>query len=184
MAFRNKRGLISLMLIFFIFFALFVMIIAGTAFYGIETFDNAARNITGMNVGNVSFSDTYEDTLGRGLRTVLSTLSTISMALILGMIIVMLIIGFKMPKQNKLWIILDLFIIVVAFIAAVYISVIFNDFINSSETFLNIYSVDLQKPSTFLLNLPFVIAIVGGLIILATYVSSRGGKEPNVLEFN
>lgn len=185
MVFRNKRGIITVMLIFFVFFALFVVIIAGTAFYGLETFHDVGGNITGITVGNVSFAETYQDTLGGGLQTLIGTLSTSALALLLGMIIVMLIVGFRVPKHNRVWIILDIFIIIVAFIVAVYISIVFSSFINSSETFLNIYSGELQKSSTFLLNLPFIIAITGGLIIIVHYVTFKsGGKTPNVLEFN
>lgn len=177
-----KKGFTSIMLIFFVFFAFFVVVFAGVTFYGMETFRDAS-NITDFQVGNVSFSETYENTLGQGLETVISTLSTVSFALLLGMIIVMLIIGFKTRDKNRLWVILDIFIIIVAFVTAVYISITFNSFINSNEIFLDIYSIDIQKSSAFLLNLPLVIAVVGGLIILATYIPFKR-KEPNVLEFN
>lgn len=185
MVLRNRRGMVTFMLIFFVFFSVFVVIIAGTAFYGLETFDSVAGNITGITAGNISFETTYQESLGAGLRTVLSTLSTISIALIIGMIIVMMIVGFKLSNQNKLWIILDILIIVVAFIAAVYISQIFSSFINSDPIFLDIYSTDLQKSSTFILNLPFVIAIAGGLIMIITYIPlKRRSRSANVLEFN
>jgi len=183
MVYRNRRGVVTLMLIFFIFFALFTVVIAGTALYGFETFDSTLSNLSGINIGNVSFEESYNDTIGRGLKTVISTFSTVSFALVLGMIIVMLVIGFKSSKDNKLWIVLDVFIIVVAFATSVYISIAFSSFINSSSTFLDIYSVDLQRTSTFLLNLPFVIAIIGAMIILVTYIPFKR-KDPRVLEFN
>ena len=183
MVYRNKGGFTTVMLIFFVFFVLFVVIIAGTSFYAFETFHNVGANLTGINIGNVSFEQTYQDTLGRGLQAVISTLSTASFALILGMIIIMILIGAKFPNQNKTWIILDIFIVIVAFITAVYISIIFNSFINSSEVFLDIYSIDLQRSSTFLLNLPLIVAIVGGIIMILTYVPFKR-KDPRVLEFN
>lgn len=175
--------MITLMLIFFIFFAFFIVVFAGTAFYGLNVFHNAASNLTDITIGNISFEDTYDDTLGAGLETVISTLSKMSFALVLGMIVVMLIIGFKMPHTNKLWIILDIFIIVVAFIVAVYLTIIFNSFINSDDIFLDIYSTQIQSASTYLLNLPLVITVVGALIMIVTYISRKKRTPPNVLEF-
>lgn len=182
MAYKNKRGVVTVMLFFFVFFALFVVVIAGTAFYGLETFNDVA-NLTDFTVGNISFSETYQDGLGQGLSTIISTLSTISFALLIGMIIVMMIVGFRQQNQNRTWIVVDIGIIIVAFIAAVYISIMFNSFINSNDVFLDVYSISLQRSSAFLLNLPFIVAITGGLVILITYIPFKK-KTPNVLEFN
>ncbi len=181
MVYKNKRGITSIMLIFFVFFCLFTVVIAGTVFFGLETFDNVASSIRDINIGDQSFEETYDNTLGAGLKTVINTISISAITLLLGMIIVMIIVGVKVPNQNRLWIALDIFIIVVAFILSVYISIEFNSFINSNSTFLDIYSVDLQRASTFLLNLPFIIAIVGGLIMLVTYIPFKR-RVPQVLE--
>lgn len=184
MVYKNKKGFVNLMLLFFVFFVFIVLVIAGTAFYGLDTFEEVASGVTGLTIGNVSYEETYQQTLGQGLQTVISIVSATSFAMILGMIIVMLIIGFKTEDKNKYWAILDLFIIVVAFIAAVYISGTFDSYINSNQIFLDIYSIELQRPAAFLLNLPLIVTIVGAIVVLVTYIPLKRRGEPNVLQFN
>lgn len=132
-----------------------------------------------MQIGDVDFNQNYEDTVGKGIRVALNSLVTGALGVVLGMIIVMLIIGFKI-KSSRLWIVLDIVVIIGSFIAAVYISQTFDTFINTSADLLDIFSNDFELASSFILNLPAIVTIVGALVMLATYVTFKK-KEPGQL---
>ncbi len=183
----SKKGIgfaPTIMLIVFIFLVFIGVIVLGVLFFGLEQIDQLFSEIT-FNITssslNQSFNETYQETLGIGISATLNSLSNLALGLILGMILVMMIMGFAL-KSNRLWVVLDIIIIVIAFTGAVYISNAFDTFINSDAAFLDIFSNELQLPSTFLLNLPFYIAIIGVLIIIITYAATRRRGEP-VVEF-
>lgn len=178
----NKRGFATLMLVFFIFVAFFLLIIMGSFFYGFELFHEVAGGIN-VTIGNVSFSEEYGSSLGNGFEGALNMIVTSSITVLFGMIAVMLLVAYKFRSDRYILIPLDVFIIIAAFITAVYVSGYFESFINANEIFLDIYSIDLSKASTFVLNLPIIVAVTGALIMLATYLPLRK-KEPNVLQFN
>jgi len=184
----NKKGLgfaPTIMLIVFIFLTFIGVIIIGVLFFGFEQIDQLLSgidfNLTNPSGINQSFNQTYQETLGIGIAATLNSLSNLALGLILGMIAVMMIMGFAL-RSNRLWLVLDIIIIVAAFIGAVYISNSFDTFINSDAQFLDIFSNELQRPSTFLLNLPIYIAIIGVLVMIITYAATRRRGEP-VVEF-
>lgn len=177
-----KRGFITLMLVFFIFIAFFLVIILGVFFYGFELFNDAFGEIN-ITLGDQNFSEEYNRTLGRGFEASLNMIVTSSIALLFGMVIIMFLVSYKFRSNNYILIPLDIFIITVSFIVAVYIQGSFDSFINVNETFLDIYSIDLQLASRFLLNLPIIVTISGALIMLVNYLPLKK-KEPNVLQFN
>ncbi len=179
---RSKRGFTTLLLFFFIAISFIIVVIFGTFFYGLEVYDNVSRNIT-LELGDINFTSTYADTLGSGISATLNALTISAMAIIAGMIIVMLLISFRFKQNNTLLIVLDIFIIIVAFVAAIYISQSFDTFINSSSEFLDIYSVDFDRPSRFILNLPTIVAILGALMMMINYIPIFKRGEPNVLQF-
>ncbi len=177
----NKKGFITLMLVFFVFIAFFLLIILGVFFFGFELFNNAFGDLN-ITLGNQSFSEEYNKTLGRGFEASLNMIVTSSIFLLLGMVVVMLLVSYRFRSNNYILIPLDIFIIIFAFILAVYLQGAFDSFINVNETFLDIYSIDLQLASRFLLNLPAVVTITGALIMLVTYLPLKK-REPNVLQF-
>lgn len=174
----NKKGQApTMMIVVFVFFAAFMVIGFGVLYYATQQADGIIGGISGLVIGDLTFAQTYQDTLGQGMTAFLNTLSGMALALVLGMIIVMLIIGFKLDS-SRLWILLDLLVIVGAFIAAVYLSETFETFINSSADILAVFSNDFQLPSNFILNLPAIVIIVGALIMIVTYTTNKR-KSPN-----
>lgn len=172
---KNKRGLTSLMVVFFIFIIFFVVLFLGIqAFWATKV--NDAFSVIDFQIGNVSFNETYNKTMAPGLDAIIDNSDTSGIILIFGMIVVMLIIGFKF-STSRLWIILDIFVIAVAFAVAVYLSRAFNTFINSSPELLALFSTTLQTSSTLMLNLPFIIIIAGSLIMIVTYGILRKKEE-------
>lgn len=176
-----KKGISPVgMVIFFVFATFFVLFVFGVIYYATEKIDESFDGITGLTVGDVDFHTTYQETIQPGFSAILRTLSTVALGTILGMIVVMLIMGYKL-QENRLWILFDIFIILVAFIVAVYISQSFDTVISSNGEFFEIYSGQFSLPSRFLLNLPIYIPIIGIFIMLATYATKKR-REPNVFE--
>ena len=101
----------------------------------------------------------------------------ISISTILGMILILLIIGMKTERKNNLWIILDLFIIIVAEIVAVAIKVNFEEnILNLTPELYTIFTTTLAEGSKWILNMPTTIPIIGALIMLATYLLRKEEK--------
>lgn len=181
---ESKRGFTTFMLIFFITFSFVAVIAIGVLFYGLSQFSSLLSQIPDFTLGNVSFNETYTETLGRAFSSTLASLSNMATSLVIGMVLVMLILGYSLREKQKLLIIVDIVIIIIAFIFAVYISSTFNTFINSDPIYLDVYSTEIQDASTYLLNLPIFISIIGVLIILVTYLPfKKKQEEPNVLQF-
>ena len=171
------------MLLFFVFFALFLVFGAGILYFSADVVDSSFTAIGDLSIGGIDFNQTYQNTLGIGISASKNTITTASIGLLLGMVVVMMLMGYFLRGTNRLWIILDLFIILVAFITAVYLSRSFDTFINLNSDLFSIFSNDLETSSRFVLNLPFVIPIIGVLIMLVTYATGRKKEEPNVLSF-
>lgn len=176
---KNKRGQLTIMIVFFIFFAFGLILFSGIKLFIVKEFQNLLSGIE-FQIGNVSFNQTYNQTLAPALDTFVRSSDQAGVFLIFGMIVIMLLIGFLSQKNNRMWIAADIFIVVISFILAVYLSRTFDAFINSSSAFLNIYSVDLERSSTLILNLPYLIPIAGILIMIATYGIRTKRREPNV----
>ena len=87
-----------------------------------------------------------------------------------------------MEKENRLLIVLDIFIIIAAFIVAVVLAQSFETFINSDPVFLDIYSTDFSRPSKFILNLPIYVAIIGLLIMDVRSIPLKRRGEPFIHE--
>lgn len=171
----NKRGNITLMMIFFIFFAFFALLMIGIGLYGVNLFHNTINKID-FKLGNVSFNESYTQTIFPIVEQANSKANSMSLLFLLGMVLVMLLIGYHY-SENRLWIIFDIFVIIGAFIISIYLSQGFNSFIHSSDQILDIYSNQLQSSSRLMLNLPVIVPIVGILIIILTYGITQKPKD-------
>lgn len=179
----SKKGFSTTWTLFaFIFFALFAVFILGILYYMGSTANSVLESVD-LTVGNQSFHDAYEETLGAGFDAGLSNLSNIALGLLLGMIVLMLVVGYMSGGNTKIMIIADIAIIVVVFMTSVYLTQSFDSFINSNEEFFIIYSEEFENASRIVLNLPIYVAVVGALIIIVTYAAKRK-KEPEVVSFS
>lgn len=178
----HKKGIGTMMLVVYIFIVFFIVITAGVMFYSVDLIDDTILTIPNISIGEINFRDSYNDTLGAGLRSFANTLSGIALVLVLGMVGVMVIMAYFLQEKNRLLVILDIFIIIVVFIPAVYLSQTFETFINATPEFLDIFSNEFHLPSRFLLNLPLIVPITGVLIMLATHIAIKR-REPNVLAY-
>lgn len=181
---ESKRGMNTIMIIPAIFIVFFLIIIIGIGLYYVSIFDNSMSSIN-VKIGAVNFNDTYKMTIKPIVTNAYNTFDTWGISLELGLIIVMCILAFSFRKENRLWIILDLFIIIIAEIIAILIQNSYNTFINSNADLFNIYSTNLTKSSIFLLRLPLIIPVTGALIMILTYatLNKKKKEEPNVFDY-
>ncbi len=165
----NKAGKLNALMIFvLIFLGVIAIIIMGIFVYGGNLVEQTFKSID-ITIGDQNFTEVYDETLGKGVSAFLSGADNYGLGLLLGMIILMAIVSFSFSEKQKTWIVLEFVILIVAFVFAVMIQNTYDTIINSSTTFLDIYSVDLIKSSKFILNLPVIIPIVWAFIVILAY---------------
>lgn len=174
----DKKGMSLIPLIAYVFLAFFIVLFLGVLLYGLGLFDDA---MLGFNVviNGQNFTEVYQQTTQQGINAIFAIADVSALALLLGMILVMMIVGYYWGDESKrLWIIMDLFIIIVAFVISVYLQNYFIDFINS-QGFVDstVFTVDLAKSSRVIARLPYFVPIAGILIMIVTYGLSRRKSE-------
>jgi hypothetical protein len=176
---ENKKGVTTLALIVIIFFSLFLVIGLAIISYSAGLIDSQISKLD-ITLGNFSFNDTYQESMHPSMEVIETTgPQIVSIGVLLGMVIVMLFVGVKTEKKHNLWIILDIAIIIVAEIVAVYVKITFEDSImNLSPEFYQIFITTLSAASKWILYMPTIIPTIGALIILATYAFKRE-EEPS-----
>ena len=96
-----------------------------------------------------------------------------------GMIVLMIMNGYFLgSKYPKLFWLVDVFLLVLFFIPSIYISQIYDTFINSSTVFTDTFINIIPKVSKFMLNLPIIISTAGILTMIVTYAGLRKESEP------
>ena len=178
--YQNKKGMTTFQVMGFVFFAFFIVIFLGIYTYGLSIFNTQMIELgedIGF-VGDVNFSQNYNDTVREAIEVQIDTADNMGVAVLLGMIIIMMVLGFKASHSKRLWIPMDLFIILVAFILSVYLASTFELFINTDPNLFTVYSTTLDDSSTFILNLPIYVPIVGALIMILTYAVPRKQINP------
>ncbi len=177
---KNKRGQLTLMLLFFVVAALLLMLVLGLSSWTFGIVDDQFRSID-FELGNISWQETYNATLGRGLSAASTTVPQLaSIGLLFGMIMVMMFVGYYSGTRNKLWILLDIGIIIVAMVLASFAASSFLELMNITPELLDVYSITLSPGSKFILNLPVIVPIVGVLIMIMTNIVNkiRRKEEP------
>lgn len=170
---RNKRGQLTLMIIFLVIAALGAMIVLGLSSWVFTIMDDQLRSID-FEIGNISWNETYNQSLGRGLEAASTTSpQIISIGLLFGMIIAMMFVGYYSRSRSKLWILLDVGVIIVAEILANLAVTSFLALMNITPELLDVYSNTLSGGSKFIINLPVIIPIVGVLIMIMTNIVNR-----------
>ena len=80
----------------------------------------------------------------------------------------------------QLFIIIDVILIVFAYILAVYISNTYELLINATPS-LDVFITFLSPPSKFILNLPKFVAIIGAIIMIVSYSVIPRNTEQEVI---
>ena len=173
---KNKRGQTTIfMLVGFLFLigGVLMLIVGGSVVEHVQEALN--QNIS---IGQVNFQEVADDTFGPFETMVFDNADWWGTSIIFGMVFGLFLISyFARGTFPKVAIIMDLFIIFVAFIFSLYVSAIYSTLINAltaaGETFAQEF---LPKTSYFILNLPlFVVAI--GIIMMILFHSSIPRKS-------
>ena len=174
----DKRGMALLPLIAYVFFAFFVVVFVGMGIYGLTIFDDAMTSVD-ITISGYNFTEVYEETTGLGVNAMIDLSDITATAILLGMIIIMMIVGYYWgDEKKKLWMILDLFIIIIAFVISVYLQGYFLDIIIGDEIIdPTIYTDILPKSSRLLAYLPYSVVIIGILIMIVTYSLAKRKSE-------
>lgn len=180
---KNKRGQITFMLIFFVIAALVTIGVLGISSWTFGMVDEQLRSFD-FELGNVSWNETYNETLGLGLEAAsTSSPQLISIGLLFGMIICMMFVGYHAGTKNKLWILLDIgILIVVEILAAISVSS-FYSLMNINPELLDVYSNTLSAGSKFVINLPVIAPVVGVLLMIMTNIVNKIKLKEEVVRF-
>ena len=163
----NKKGLSTVNILLFLFFAFLIVIFLGLYVF---VFNTITTNLEIDQVfGQVNLKNVTELTLGQLNDGLLGSADLLGYTIIFGMILLMLVNAyFTRGKYNILFIIIDMVILVFAYILSVYLTDTYSTYINST-TLLNVYANYMPLSSKFILNLPHIVGIIGALIMILSY---------------
>lgn len=172
---KNKKALATMDIMWFLFFAFLFVIFLGVAVFSFNLITTSLS--IDAQLGQVNLEDVTDATLGQINTGFLNNADFMAAGVIFGMILAMMGNAYFFGrKYHRLWIIVDIVILVFAYILAVYLANAYEILINASTQF-SVYLDHLPKISSFLLNLNRWVAVIGGIIMLLTYVNFLRGKD-------
>ena len=173
---KNKKGQVTIFILvgfLFLIGGVLMLIVGGAVVEHVQ--EALDQNVS---VGQVNFKEVADLTFGPFETMVFNNADWWGTSIIFGMILGLFLISyFARGTFPKVAIIMDIFIIFVAFIFSLYVSAIYNTLINAltsgGETFAQEF---LPTTSFFILNLPlFVVGI--GIIMMILFHSSIPRKS-------
>lgn len=171
---KNKKGFATTTLMAYVFIAFFLVFFLGCVLWALSLFDNFVLGLH-LIIGTQNFTQVYEQTTQKGITAIFAVADYASLGILFGLVIVMALVGYYWGDETKkFWAILDILIILIAEVISVYIQNYFIEFINSqpfSDT--TVFTDTLSKSSTLLANLPYIVPVIGILIMIVTYGLSR-----------
>jgi len=156
------------MLLVAVFVMFFFALTLGIFTYVAVTVDDTFEDIN-FTIANTDFQTVYQDNLGIGLNSFIDNADTMGMFLLFGMMILMIICGYIFNSNSKLLLVIDIVIFIIIFILAGILQFTYNEVIHSGTELLDIYSNNIEKTSTFMLLLPFVVPIIWLIMMIITY---------------
>ncbi|MFA6190641.1 MAG: hypothetical protein WC711_04015 [Candidatus Staskawiczbacteria bacterium] len=152
-------------------FAIVLMLI-GVILFGIfaYTFHEFTTAITiNESIGQVNLADAVGSTLGKLDVAMLNSLDWWGLALIFGCIIGLFLSSYWLSGESpKLFLIIDIIILVLAFILAVYLSQTYKLFLEATAG-IDTFTTYMPKSSKFLLNLPLFVGVIGAINFILHY---------------
>lgn len=177
----NKKGFIMFPMFAFVFITFFAIIFLGIALFMFNQIDSVLDQ--DIDVGAVNLADVNNQTFGQLNDGFVNNADTIGIITLLTMCVLMILNGALIGKRYpRLFFIIDILILVFIFIVSVYISQTYETFINSTDV-LALYLNDLGNSSAFILNLPTIIATLGALIMVVSYIGLKPRREASLNEF-
>ncbi len=167
----NKKGQMSIFIIFLMFGLLAFTIIILVGGVVVVRMNNALNQ--DIDMGQVNLADLNADTFGVFAATYLNHADWWGISIIFGMILGLFLASYFLRGSLPKWgIVLDIFIIIGMFILSLYISSSYSTMLDAlssaGENFLEVYT---PRTSTFMVNLPIFIVIIG-VICMVIFHSS------------
>lgn len=176
----NKKGqstITLIMILFGLFFAIIGVIIVGI----ISSKINSAldQNIT---IGQVNLQTENAATIGKFNEMVVNNADFWGLAVIFGMIIGLFLSSYLMRnKFPKFGIIIDIFVILAAFIISLYLKAIYSSVVVALSSAGENFAINsLTHTNFFMLNLPIFVPIVGVIMMIVFHA----GIPPKQDELN
>lgn len=179
---KNKKGQSLGMLFEIIVVSIAFVLILGTLLYVYGVLD---ANLTGKNiiVNDINISNDSANTIGKINTGFLDNADLIGLLFLFGMVIAMMINGFMVRDKNPpLFFIIDILIMLFAYILAVYVS-------NSYETilitlpFADVLIANMGNTNRFMLLLPKITVITGMITMILTYAGIPKTREEEIAGF-
>ena len=175
----NKKGQVY-QIFLFIFGALLIAIFLGLAVFGFNEVTQVLR--IDVDIGQVNLKNVTDTTLGQLNTGILNNADTIGIILLLGLSVFMIVNAYFVGRDfPKLFIVVDIFLLILFFIPSVYISQVYELFINATPLFEDTFIDTIPKVSKFILNLPWIVGTVGALIMIVSYSGIRRDKRESDL---
>lgn len=174
---ENKKGRVMIMILAFVFIVVFFAIFLGSAVFMLNTTNEAFLGVD-LVLNDQNFTEVYQNTTQIGINQLVSTADNAGLLLVLGMLVVMSITGYIFRTEKRLWIAVDIFVILVAFITGVYLVQSFETFVATTVNITDVYSDDLPDTFRIVSNLPILIPVFGVIVMFATYGITRKKEQP------
>lgn len=171
----NKKGSVIIQLFIFVFAVFFIGLFLGLTLWGFNLVNDVLDQ--DVEVGQVNLGEINALTFGKINTGFIANADTIGIVVLLGMCLLMILNGYFFgSKYPKFFLAIDILILVFVFITSVYLSQVYEVFINSTTLF-DLFKDDIPKTSKFILNLPTIIATIGSLIMIVSYSGLRKAEQ-------
>ncbi len=157
-----------------------VVLVLGTFLYSYNAITTSFTTSGVTEVGQVNLTEATDNTIGRINTSMLNHANVIAIVFLFAMVIAMFLMAYITRDTNPaIFFAIDIFIIIFAYILAVYIS-------NSYETvlgsipFSSIFTTNLNYATSFLLALPKITVITGVITMIIAYSAIPKTKEEEV----
>jgi len=183
---KDKKGSAVIWGFVIIFVSLLLAIFLGVTVFSFNLINTVLSQ--DVDIGQVNLKDVSELTFGKLNTGMINNADTIGIILLLGMCLLMIFNGYYVgSKYPKMFMVIDIFLLILFFIPAIYVSQIYELFINSTDVLSSTFIDTIPKTSKFMLNLPLIISTVGILTMILSYAGIRkddqGGDGSNVLGY-
>jgi len=169
---RNKKGTSLVWGLVIVFSSLLIAIFLGITVYSFNLVNDVFSQ--DVDIGQVNLKSVSDTTFGQINTGILNNADTIGIILLLGMCLMMILNGYYIGSKNpKLFFVIDVFLLALFFIPSIYVSQIYETFINSSTVFTDTFINTIPNVSKFMLNLPQIIASVGVITMILSYAGIR-----------
>lgn len=179
---KNKKGFANVGLFTAVFF-FFLIIGALGLIIILFSWINFALD-RDVQVGQVNLQDINNQTFGQLNLAVQTRMDDVGIMIILGMSLLMIFNAYYFASDNpKVFFVLDIVLLIFAFITAIYVAQVYDTFINSTP-YVDAYINELPNSSDFILNLPLLILAIGLFVMFVSYAGFKKREiETNVRGF-